>query len=188
MRPSDADDEFVGMADYAIESIHDLLRAGSKSLSGSHSGDGSHHPSRECFLVEIRGGHVSSASGMEGDPREAPAHVPTDRAVVPHPSAPTASAPPLQRRLWLEQLQARQRELDESRCEVEWERSQLEQGIEHHRAEQGRARAMALDLQRRIVEDDDGLPLFAQASQNIAAAAALLSGLPTPVIPQERKT
>jgi hypothetical protein len=34
------------------------------------------------------------------------------------------------------------------------------------------ARAMAHDLNRRIVKDNDGLPHFAQASQNIAAAMA----------------
>jgi hypothetical protein len=38
------------------------------------------------------------------------------------------------------------------------------------------------------VEDGDGLLQFARASQNIAAAAALLRRLPEPVTPEERKT
>jgi hypothetical protein len=41
-------------------------------------------------------------------------------------------------------------------------------------------RACARDTRRRIVEDDDGLPRFTRASQNIAAVAALLRGLPEP--------
>jgi hypothetical protein len=39
----------------------------------------------------------------------------------------------------------------------------------------------------RIVEDDDGLPQFTQASQNIAAAVALLRELLEPVTPEERR-
>jgi hypothetical protein len=38
-------DEFVGMADFFVESIHDLLASDSKSISGSASSEGSHHPS-----------------------------------------------------------------------------------------------------------------------------------------------
>lgn len=71
---------------------------------------------------------------------------------------------------------------------MERECLQLEQEIERHRARPGRARAMAHDVQRRIMEDDDGLPRFARASQNITAVAALLRGLPVPTTPEERKT
>jgi hypothetical protein len=38
------------------------------------------------------------------------------------------------------------------------------------------------------VEDGDNLPQFARASQNIAAAAALLQRLPELATPEERKT
>ena len=38
------------------------------------------------------------------------------------------------------------------------------------------------------MEDDHGPPRFARAGQNIAAAAALLQGLPAPATPEERKT
>jgi hypothetical protein len=39
-------------------------------------------------------------------------------------------------------------------------------------------------MNRRIVEDDDGLPRFTRASQNIAAVTALLRGLPEPTTPE----
>jgi hypothetical protein len=44
---------------------------------------------------------------------------------------------------------------------------------------------MAHDVNQRIVEDDDGLLHFTQASQNIAVVAALLSGLPEPATPED---
>lgn len=47
---------------------------------------------------------------------------------------------------------------------------------------------MAHDVQQQIMEDNDGLPWFTQASQNIAATAALLCGLLVPATPEERKT
>ena len=47
---------------------------------------------------------------------------------------------------------------------------------------------MAHDVQRWIMEDDDGLPRFAWASQNITIAAAILHGLSVPATPEERKT
>ena len=106
MCPSYTNSEFVGMADYVLESVYDLQGMGSESLSTSCSRDGSHHPSHECFMAEVSDGHVSSASGMEGDLREVPAPIPADRTVAPRLSALAASAPPQHRRLRLEQLQA----------------------------------------------------------------------------------
>ena len=38
----------------------------------------------------------------------------------------------------------------------------------------------------RIIEDDEALPHFAWASQNIAATAALLRGLSEPATPEDR--
>lgn len=78
MRPSDMDDEFMGMADYASESIYDLLRIDFESLSETHSSDGSHHPSRECFMAKIHDHHTSSTDDTEGHPRGVPAHVPAE--------------------------------------------------------------------------------------------------------------
>ena len=42
-------------------------------------------------------------------------------------------------------------------------------------------------MNRRIIEDDEALPHFARASQNIAAMAALLRGLPEPATPEDRR-
>lgn len=158
MRHSITNDEFVGMADYASESVYDLLETDFEPLSGSPSGDGSHHPSRECFMAEVHDSRTSSTGDAEGRPRGVPVRVPAEGVAASHPPTLAASVPPLQGRLRLEQLQARQQELDKARREVEQERSQLEQEIERHHAEQGRARATAHDVQRRIMEDDDGPP------------------------------
>ena len=60
---------------------------------------------------------------------------------------------------------------------------EFEREIEHH-GDGGRARAMARDVNQRIIEDDEAIPHFARASQNIAAVAALLWGLPGPAVQQ----
>ena len=49
------------------------------------------------------------------------------------------------------------------------------------------AGAMAHDMNRRIIADDEALPHFTWASQNIAAVAALLKGLPGPTTPKNRR-
>ena len=46
---------------------------------------------------------------------------------------------------------------------------------------------MARDVNRRIIEDDEALPHFIRASQNVAAAAALFQGLPEPTTPEDRR-
>jgi hypothetical protein len=58
----------------------------------------------------------------------------------------------------MEQLQARQYELEEAHRRMEEEHAQLEREIARHHAKGGHARAMARDIHRRIVEDDSGLP------------------------------
>ena len=63
--------------------------------------------------------------------------------------------------------------------ELEWE-------IERH-GDGRRARAMAHDVNRRIIEDDGALPHFPRASQNIAAATALLRGFSEPATPEDRR-
>ena len=70
-------------------------------------------------------------------------------------------------------MKARHQELEEARLQLEQECAELEQEIEHH-GDSGRARAMARDMNRRIIEDDEALPHFTWASQNIAATADLL--------------
>ena len=44
MYPPPTDDEFVGMADYIVESFYDLLVGDSESIFDSDSSRGSHHP------------------------------------------------------------------------------------------------------------------------------------------------
>ena len=45
---------------------------------------------------------------------------------------------------------------------------------------------MAHDVNRRIIKDDEALPHFTRASQNIAATVTLLRGLPGAATPDER--
>ena len=60
--PSPANNEFVGMIESIIESLHGLLAEELGLNSGSDSSRGSHHPSWECFMVETPEGHVESIS------------------------------------------------------------------------------------------------------------------------------
>ena len=62
---------------------------------------------------------------------------------------------------------------------------ELDREIERH-GDGGRSRAMAHDMNRRIIEDDQALPHFARASQNIVVAAALLRGLLEPTTLEDR--
>ena len=55
----------------------------------------------------------------------------------------------------------------------------LDQEIERHE-DGGRARAMAHDMNWRIIADDGALPHFTRVSQNIAAMVALLWGFQCP--------
>jgi hypothetical protein len=61
--------------------------------------------------------------------------------------------------------------------------TKLEHEIAHHRDGE-HTHARAHDVHWRIIEDDDGLPRSTQASQNIAAAVAMLRGLLEPVTPR----
>ena len=81
-----------------------------------------------------------------------------------------AGAPP---RLWVEQLRARHEELKEARLQLEQECAELEREIEHH-GDGWHACAVARNMNRRIIEDDEALPHFTWANQNIATVAALL--------------
>ena len=51
----------------------------------------------------------------------------------------------------------------------------------------GGARATARAVHQRILTDDGTLPHFARASQNIAAATALLHGLPEAATSEDRR-
>jgi tyrosyl-tRNA synthetase len=87
----------------------------------------------------------------------------------------------------LEQIRELQDRLDEERENLRL----LQQTLEHERAAHahgGRARERAHDVNRRIDKDRAIDPLvFAQASQNVAAAAMLLRNMPEPSNPDARR-
>ena len=67
MIPSPTNDKFVGVIERIAESFHDLIEE-PKSLSGSNFSRGSHHPSRECFMIGTPEGHVESIREEEASP------------------------------------------------------------------------------------------------------------------------
>ena len=66
------------------------------------------------------------------------------------------------------------------------EYAEVDREIER-RGDGGRAHAVARDMNRRIIADDETLPHFVRASQNTAAATALLHGLPKAMTPEGRQ-
>ena len=60
MVPPPTNDEFMAVIEHIMESFHDLLVEEPESPSGSDSSRGSHHPSRECFMMGVPEGHVES--------------------------------------------------------------------------------------------------------------------------------
>ena len=102
MPPSLVNDEFVGMTEYVVESFHDLLARESGSPSDFDSSRGSHHPSRECFMVGTPKGYVESIREGEATPTND-----LDNKVKRD-----AGAPP---RLQVEQLKAWHQVLEEAR-------------------------------------------------------------------------
>ena len=99
--PSPANNEFMGMIESVTESLHGLHLEEPGSDSGSDSGRGSHHPSRECFMAETSEGRVKSVSAEETTPAGNLAGA-TKRGTA---------APP---HVGVEQLEAQKREIDEA--------------------------------------------------------------------------
>ena len=60
--------EFMGVIEHVMESLHNLLTEEPESSSGSDSSRGSHHPSRECFMTGTPEGHVESIREEEATP------------------------------------------------------------------------------------------------------------------------
>ena len=85
----------------------------------------------------------------------------------------------------MEQLKARKREINEAGQQLVREYALVDREIKRH-GDGGHARAIAHDVNRRIIADDETLPRFARASQNIAAAKALLHGLLEAMMPEDR--
>ena len=98
---SPANSEFMGVIEHVVESFHDLLAEEPGSPSGSDSSRGSHHPSRECFMMGNPEGHVESVFEEEATPADN-----LDEEV----EAETAASP----RMGVEQPKARQREIEEA--------------------------------------------------------------------------
>ena len=97
-----ANNEFVGVIEHVTESLHNLLIEEPGSSSGSDSSRGSHHPSRECFMRGTPEGHVESISTEEATPV----------GNLGDKTKGETTAPP---RMGVEQLKARQQELEEAR-------------------------------------------------------------------------
>ena len=89
-------------------------------------------------------------------------------------------------RLRMEQLRARKLETDEAGQGLVQKYADINREIERHE-NGGRACATAHTVHQRILTDDGTLPHFAQASQNIAAATALLHGLPEAATSEDRR-
>jgi hypothetical protein len=162
----------MGMTDYVSESFHDLFTGESEAISDSNSSGGSHHPSSECFVADPTKVHVESTHD---------GNTPLDAS--DGKAQERNQAPP---RLRLEQLWERKKELEEARLQLEQEHAKLEREI-GRRGDGRRAYANARDVNRRILEDDEGPPLFARASQNVTATAALLEGLLKPAVPEAHR-
>ena len=127
--------EFMGVIEHITDSLHNLLIEEPGSSSGSNSSRGSHHPSRECFMMGTPEGHIKS--------------IPTEETTLTHDLSDEVegetAAPP---RMRVEQLKARHQELEEARLQQEQERTELDQEIERQ-GDGGRARAMARDVNQR---------------------------------------
>ena len=171
--PPPANNEFMGMIKSVTKSLHGLLVEGPGSDSGSDSGRGSHHPSRECFMAETSEGHVESASEKE----VTPAGNLGDRA-----EGRTESPP----HVGVEQLKAQKQEINEARQQLVREYALVDREIER-RGDGGHARAVAHDVNQRIITDDETLPRFTRASHNITTTTALLHGLPKAATPEDRQ-
>ena len=91
----------MGMTEYVTKSFHNLLAGESELHSGSDSSRGSHHPSRECFIIGTPEGHVESIHEEEATPMND----------LNDEAEGDAWAPPCLR---VEQLKARHQELEEA--------------------------------------------------------------------------
>ena len=74
-----ANNEFMGVIEHVMESLHNLLTEEPGSSSGSDSSRGSHHPSRDYFMTATPEGHVESISAEEATPAATSAAKPKGR-------------------------------------------------------------------------------------------------------------
>ena len=102
MVPPPTNDEFVGVIEHVTESFHDLLAEEPELPSGSDSSRGSHHPSRECFMMGTLEGHVESIHEGEATPTNG----------LDDEAKRETAAPP---RMPVERLKAQHGEIEEAR-------------------------------------------------------------------------
>ena len=76
--------------------------------------------------------------------------------------------------------------IDETRQQLVWEYKKIDEEIRHC-GDGGHARAVACDVNRGIIADNETLPCFAHVSQNIAATMALLHCLSEATMPEDRR-
>ena len=62
------DSEFMGVIEHDSETLYRLLAEEPESSSSSDSSKGSHHPSRECFMMQTPEGHVQNVFEEETTP------------------------------------------------------------------------------------------------------------------------
>ena len=86
---------------------------------------------------------------------------------------------------WRANLITRQKEVEEAQTQLEQEHMALKRELER-RTGGGRACAHASEVNRKIIEDRPGSPVFARASQNITTVPALLEALPAAATPEEQ--
>jgi hypothetical protein len=152
--------------------------AGADSFGLCDSDGANYDPSRECF-------HVGSE---ETDPVDAALVGQSARALLqrtlptgPLWERPAMSAPVGTHQAELEQLRELEAKVDEHRQQLVHRWATLEQW-RSGRGDGRAARPRARDINRRINNDKGGdqPPVFARASQNVAAAAILLWTMPEP--------
>ena len=114
-------------------------------------------------MTQTPEGHVQSVSGEETTPTGNP-----DARIEAETMAPS--------HIRMEQLRAQKLEIDDAGQQLVREYRKIDEEIKR-RGDGGHARATARDVHQRILIDDGTLPHFARASQNIAAATALLHSL-----------
>ena len=85
----------------------------------------------------------------------------------------------------VEKLKAQKREINEAGQQLVQEYAEVDQEIERRRND-GRARAVACDMNQTIITDGETLRHFIWTSQNITTAMALLHGLPEATTPKDR--
>ena len=124
-------------------------------------------------MAQTPEGHVESVSGEEATPTSNPNGRSGGEAAAPS-------------RLRMEQLRVHKLEIDEAGQGPIQEYADINREIERRKGG-GRARTTARPIHQRILTDYGGLPHFARASQNIAAATALLHGLSEAATSEDRR-